>query len=137
MDYWKAFGIGFARAEAAAEVIRQWAGVEACAVCAVRPSGNAGGGIGNEWAPVGEESYKEIACEGGYRSGGRCYLAVVDKDGVPKAGSTETFPLRKVLELAGRLPLLVAAQEDSELWNAVCDEAECRRTTEHRAQAEP
>jgi len=65
------------------------------------------------WLPVGEQSYKEIARDDGYRGGGDYALLVVDETGAVKACSRKLYPLAEVLRLADRLPLPVMA--DGEL----------------------
>ena len=120
MKYEKALDIGRTRAEMAAEVIKRWTGIKAIAVCAVKyPYGQSLGA--GEWEPVGQQSYKEIARDDGMQGGGNYHLLVVDKAGTAKACSMERFPLEKVISLADRLPLIVAAPYKGELWKQLVE----------------
>jgi len=120
MKYEKALEIGRTRADMAAEVIQRWAGVKAIAVCAVK-SAYGQNLEAREWEPVGKQSYKEIARDDGMLGGGNYHLLVVDKAGTAKACSMERFPLDKVLNLADRLPLIVAASYKGELWKQLVE----------------
>jgi len=70
MKYEQALKIGRARAEQAAETIRRWASVKACAVCALKPSLGGDQRRKGHWEPVGKRSYKEIARDEGMRDCG-------------------------------------------------------------------
>jgi len=69
--------------------------------------------------PVSHESWKEIARNDGFRSGGRYHLVVVDDERTAKACRRESLPLEEVLGLVGRLPLPVAAPVWGQLWRAL------------------
>jgi hypothetical protein len=104
VDYKKALDVGRVRADVAAKALRRWTGVPSMAVCAVKP-----GRDGERWLPVGEQSFKEIARDDGFRGGGDYHLLVVDEDGTAKACSRKRFPLVEALRLVKRLPLPVVA----------------------------
>jgi len=117
VDYKKALDIGRARAEVSAKALRRWTGVEAMVLCAVKVAR-----WPERWMPVGEQSYKEIVRDNGFRGGGKYYLLVVDETGAVKACSKERFPLGEVLRLADRLPLRVAMRGEGELWKRLEEE---------------
>ena len=122
MRYEQALKIGRARAEMAAEAIRRWTGVKATAVCAVKPALGSDPRTTGKWEPVGQRNYKEIARDDGIQGRGDYHLLVVDKIGSAKACSMKRFPLGKVLSLADRLPLSVAAPSKGELWKQLAEE---------------
>jgi len=132
MDYKEALEIGQARARRAAEAIEKWTGAKACAVCAVKPAGDAGEEGPAEWEPVGENSWKEVACDEGFTGAGGYHLLVVDEDGVPKASTVDRFALPMVIALAEGLPMPVADPGHGELWRLM-GQAEERRTARHWA----
>ena len=105
VNYEEDLEIGHCRAEEAAKAIRQWTGVQALAVCALRPTSNP-----DRCQPVGQLSWKEIVQDTGFRGAGGYYLLVVDEDGTAKACSKQTFPLCEILKLAKRLPLSARAK---------------------------
>lgn len=112
MDYKKALEIGHKRAEEAAEAIHRWTGVEALAVCAVKPDST-----DERWRPVGKRSFKEIARDDGLRGDGRYHLLIVDENGTTKACTRKRYPLGEALRMADRLPIRVAMPGTGELWN--------------------
>lgn len=122
MEYEKALKMGRARAEQAAEIIRRWAGVKACAVCAVKAGPTTDPGQRGNWEPVGQRSYKEIARDDGMRGRGNYHLLIVDKGGTAKACTLKRFPLGEVLKLADRLPISVASPGEGELWKQLAEE---------------
>ena len=127
MKHEKALDIGFKRRKEAAEAMRRWTGVEACEVCAVRPSGN-----GGRWEPVGKRSFKEIWRDEGLLHNGEYHLLVVDETGASKACARERFSLERVLQLAERLPLPVACAGECELSRQL-DEQESRQNARSHA----
>ena len=131
MEYREALAIGRERAEDSAELIQRWTGVEAMALCAVRPGRTKG-----QWEPVGLQSLKEIALDGGYRHSGRYSLLVVDERGTVKACSRELFPLGEVLRLADRLPMRVAMPGTGELWQRLREEDERTNVRDHALRVE-
>ena len=131
MDYKKALDIGHERADQAAEAIRRWTGVKAMAVCAVQP-----GRGKRDWKPVGQQSWKEIAQDNGFRGGGNFHLLVIDEDGAVKACSKDRFPLGEVLRLANRLPLPVAMPGRGQLSQRLDEEDLRTDATEHALHVE-
>jgi len=117
MKYSKALAIGHRRAEEAADALRRWTGVAACAVCGVKP---APGGRG--WEPVGAGSRKEIVRDSGFRGEGKYHLLVVDESGTAKACTRDRFPLGEVLRLADQLPMTVAMPGQGKLSRALEEE---------------
>jgi hypothetical protein len=122
MEYGKTMEIGRERAEQAAEIIRRWAAVKACAVCAVKGGRRRDRDERGGWEPVGGRSYKEIARDSGMRGKGDWHLLVVDSSGTAKACTLERFPVGEVLRLADRLPLRVALPGKGELWHKLAEE---------------
>ena len=123
MDYRKALDIGHERANHAADALRRWTGVEALAICAVKPDSADDG----RWKPVGGRSFKEIARDDGFHGDGRYHLVIVDADGTAKACSRKRYDLAEVLRLAERLLLPVALPGKGELWRQT-EEKCCGRT---------
>jgi hypothetical protein len=136
MEYGKALKIGRTRAEEAAETIRRWTGIKACAVCAVKPACGRNPGTTRAWVPVGQESWKEIARDDGIRGRGNYHLLVVDKNGEVKACSLERFPLGEVLRMADRLPMRVAKPGEGELWKCLDEEDRRIEAKYHALHAE-
>ena len=114
MEYKKALNTGHERADAAAEMIRRWAGVDAYAVCALRPGRN-----GRQAEPVGERSFKDIARDDGFHGNGQYHLVIVDEKGATKACTKDRFPLDRALRLAKRLPVGVAVAGWGELSSRI------------------
>ncbi len=108
--------IGRARAESAARALRRWTGVRALAVCVLKPAYGYDSKKADVWIPVGELSFKEIARDDGYFGSGNYHLLIVDETGTAKASTWDRYPLEKVLQLAKRLPLPIAAPGTGELW---------------------
>ena len=117
MKYKKALDMGHERANQAAKAIHRWTGVKAHAVCAVKPGRGDHG-----WRPVGQQSWKEIARDDGFRGNGDFHLLVIDEDGAVKACSKDRIPLGEVLGLADRLPLPVAMPGRGQLSQHMAEE---------------
>jgi len=115
MEYKEALEIGLVRARRAAEAIER-SGAKACAVCAVKPEADAGGGRPGDWEPVGERSWKDVARDEGFTGGGGYHLIVVDEDGVAKASTVERFGIPEILWLAEGMPMPLADPGHGELW---------------------
>ena len=133
MDYEKALKIGRTRADLAAEALRRWTGIKACAVCAVQPVSGSDPRTAGNWEPIGRYCYKEITRDNGMRGGGNYHLLVVDESGTVKACTLKRYPLGEVLELADRLPIGVAEPSEGELWKQLAQQ-EDRRYTVDRAK---
>jgi hypothetical protein len=127
MDYERALEIGRVRRKEAAQILRRWAGVRTCEVCAVRPRVRVKNGCAGGWEPVGEENYKDVMRKGGALTQADTYILVVDGDGNVKACSWEPLPLRKAVELANQLALPVPKGRRSELERYL-EEADMRET---------
>jgi len=131
VKYEKALDLGRLRARDAARALRRWTGVESMALCAVKAAP-----WPERWLPVGEQSYKEIALDEGYRRSGKYSLLVVDETGAVKACSRKLYALAEVLRLADRLPMPVAMPGRGELWRQIREEDRREDAREHGLHVE-
>ena len=115
MDYKHALKIGQMRRREAAKVLRQWTGLKACEVCAVRPRPRIRTPTNADWEPVGDENYKDVMTKKDALTSATTSLLVVDADGNVKACAWEALPLEEALSMASRLPLPVSQAGVSEL----------------------
>jgi len=109
MEYEEALRIGQKRAEAAAALLEEQTGLASQPVCAVKDLAGLYGGLSepSRWAPVGEESFADIAVCRGRHSAHNALPLVVDADGVAKACTWDFLTVKaaiRVLELV-RLPV--------------------------------
>jgi len=117
MEYQKALKIGRGRAEAAAALLEERTGLACQTVCAVKDLSGGPGQLpeSDRWAPVGEESFADIAVCRGSHSAQNALPLVVDADGVPKACSWDFMTIKRALRILELVRLPVSRVEGSRL----------------------
>jgi hypothetical protein len=122
MEYQEALSIGKQRRAEATLALSIHVRQRAEEVCAVKPA-KGGDPRSPRWEPVGEENFKEICYRMNSRGDWEAYLVVVDEDGVTKACTQKSYPLRIVLQMAQAMPLKVYMGPGGMLAGYVNEEA--------------
>jgi hypothetical protein len=117
MQYKEALKIGRERAEAAAALLEERTGLASQTVCAVKDLSGAPGELpeSDRWAPVGEESFADIAVCRGRHSVQNALPLVVDDDGVAKACTWDFLTVKAALRILELVRLPVSRAEGSRL----------------------
>ncbi len=117
MEYEKALKIGRKRAEAAAALLDERTGLASQPVCSVRDLQEPGCSVpeSDRWAPVGEESFADIAVLEHRGEGQKALILVVDEHGMAKACTWDYMSVRAAVLASGLLKLPVSRAEGSRL----------------------
>ena len=117
MEYEKALRIGRKRAEAAAALLDERTGLVSQPVCAVRDLQEPGCSVPepDRWAPVGKESFADIAVFEHRGDAQKALILLVDEHGMAKACTWDFMTLRAALRATQLLKLPVSRAEGSRL----------------------
>jgi hypothetical protein len=122
MEYQQALQIGVERRFIAMVALSRYLNEKAVDVCAVRPAIESRQNP-NDWQPVGQASFKEVAMARSQHHGPEAYLVVVDEAGWAKACSQRTYPVSIALQLAAAMPLPVYDGAGGALFTHIQEES--------------
>lgn len=116
MNYEKALEIGVGRSADAAELLATATGLMTQMVCAVTRVGSFGRREDTDgWAPVGEESFVDVAFFEHKEAPANALVLLVDEDGYTKASTRGFFAVKDAVGIAKSLELPVSASKTSYL----------------------